>query len=52
MGLVGLVQKNALTWKLRPDQKVVVKGEWSTAEGRLSAAEKIAGELAKVAKAA
>ena len=52
MGLVGLVQKNALTWKLRPDQKVVVKGEWSTPEGRLNAAEKIAGELAKVAKAA
>jgi transcription-repair coupling factor (superfamily II helicase) len=52
MGLVGLVQKNVLTWKLRPDQKVVVKGEWSTPEGRLGAAEKIAGELAKVAKAA
>jgi transcription-repair coupling factor (superfamily II helicase) len=51
MGLVSLVQKNALTWKLRPDQKVVVKGEWSTPEGRLNAAEKMAGELARVAKA-
>jgi transcription-repair coupling factor (superfamily II helicase) len=52
LGLVSLVQKNALTWKIRPDQKVVVKGEWPTPDARLNAAEKIVGELAKVAKAA
>jgi len=51
MGLVQLVQKNPIVWKLRPDQKLVVKGEWATAEERLGAAEKIVGELAKVAKA-
>ena len=27
MGLVGLIQKNHAFWKLRPDQKIVVKGE-------------------------
>jgi transcription-repair coupling factor (superfamily II helicase) len=50
MGLVALVQRQQLTWKMRPDHKIVVKGEWSTADGRLAAAEKILGELAKVAK--
>ncbi|MBC6980877.1 transcription-repair coupling factor [Caulobacter sp. 17J80-11] len=52
MGLVHLVQKNAANWKIRPDQKIVVKGEWPTPEMRLSVAEKIVGELAKAAKAA
>ncbi|NEX91845.1 transcription-repair coupling factor [Caulobacter sp. 17J65-9] len=52
MGLVHLVQKNAVNWKIRPDQKIVVKGEWPTPEMRLSVAEKIVGELAKAAKAA
>ncbi|MBS0296014.1 MAG: transcription-repair coupling factor [Proteobacteria bacterium] len=52
MGLVQLVQKNPIVWKLRPDQKLVVKGEWATPEERLGAAEKIVGELAKVARAA
>ena len=51
-GLVGYIQKNAAFWKLRPDQKIVVKGEWETPDQRLGAAERIMGELAKLAKAA
>ncbi len=52
MGLVELVQKNTGVWRLRPDHRVVVKGEWETPERRLNAAEKIVGELARVARAA
>ena len=48
-GLVGFIQKNVAFWKLRPDQKVVVKGEWETPEQRLAAAERILKELAKLA---
>jgi transcription-repair coupling factor (superfamily II helicase) len=51
-GLVGYIQRNQAFWKLRPDQKIVVKGEWPTPDGRLGAAERILGELAKLAKAA
>ena len=51
-GLVGHIQRSAANWRLRPDQKVVVKGEWDTPEARLSAAERILTELAKLAKAA
>jgi transcription-repair coupling factor (superfamily II helicase) len=51
-GLVGYITRNAGFWKLRPDQKVVVKGEWPTPEARLNAAEKVLGELAKLAQAA
>jgi len=50
-GLIGLVQKRPNDWKLRPDHKLVVKGEWPTAEQRLSVAEKVVGELAKLAAA-
>ena len=52
MGLVGFIQKNAALWRLRPDQKLVVKGEWETPDQRLGAAERVLGELAKLAKAA
>jgi transcription-repair coupling factor (superfamily II helicase) len=48
-GLVSLVQKNQAFWRLRPDAKVVVKGEWDTPDQRLAAAERILGQLAKVA---
>jgi transcription-repair coupling factor len=48
--LVGFIQKNAITWRLRPDQKVVIKGEWETPVARLGAAERILGELAKLAR--
>ena len=33
----------------RPDNKVVVKGEWETPEQRLNAAEKVLSELARLA---
>jgi len=49
MGLVQFVQKNQVSWKVRPDQKVVVRGEWETPEQRLNAAEKVLTELAKLA---
>lgn len=52
MGLVGLIQKNHAFWKLRPDQKIVVKGDWDTAEERLKVAERITADLARVAGAA
>jgi transcription-repair coupling factor (superfamily II helicase) len=51
-GLVGFVQKNQVAWKIRPDNKVVVKGEWETPQQRLGAAEKVLGELSKLARAA
>src|SRR4030095_8764641 len=49
MALVQFVQKNQVAWRIRPDQKVVVKGEWATPEQRLNAAERILTELAKLA---
>jgi transcription-repair coupling factor (superfamily II helicase) len=51
-GLIGFVQQNSVRWRLRPDHKVVVKGEWETPDARLGAAEKILAELAKLAEAA
>ena len=50
-GLVAFVQKNAVAWRLRPDQKVVIKGEWGTPIQRLGAAERVLKELARIAKA-
>jgi len=49
MALISFLQKNQVAWKLRPDHKIVVKGEWETPEQRLAAAEKILAELAKLA---
>ncbi len=43
-------RRTPIAWRLRPDQKVVVKGEWETPEARLGAAERILGELAKLAR--
>jgi len=51
-GLVGLIQKNHAFWKIRPDQKIVVKGDWDTPEDRLKVAERITADLARVAGAA
>ncbi|WP_409020913.1 transcription-repair coupling factor [Brevundimonas vesicularis] len=51
MGLVGLIQKNQAFWKIRPDQKIVVKGDWPTPEDRLKVAERITADLARVAGA-
>ncbi len=51
-GLVTFIQKNQISWRLRPDQKVVVKGEWETPAQRLTAAERLLTELAKLARSA
>ncbi|CAN5394772.1 transcription-repair coupling factor [soil metagenome] len=51
MGLVGLIQKNHASWKIRPDQKIVVMGDWPTPEDRLKVAERITTDLARVAAA-
>ncbi|RZJ90581.1 MAG: transcription-repair coupling factor, partial [Brevundimonas sp.] len=51
-GLIGLIQKNHAFWKIRPDQKVVVTGDWPKPEDRLKVAEKITADLARVAGAA
>ena len=48
-GLVAFIQKSASVWRLRPDNKVVVKGEWETPDERLRGAERIVAQLAKVA---
>jgi transcription-repair coupling factor (superfamily II helicase) len=50
-GLVGLIQKNQASWKIRPDQKIVVKGDWPTSDDRLKVAERITTDLARVAGA-
>ncbi len=49
-GLVGYVQKNAAAWALRPDQKLVIKGEWPVAAARLGVAERILKVLAALAR--
>jgi transcription-repair coupling factor (superfamily II helicase) len=49
-GLVTFIQKNAAAWRLRPDQKIVVKGEWKSPDARLAAAERVLGQLVRVAK--
>jgi transcription-repair coupling factor (superfamily II helicase) len=51
MALIGFVQKRQTIWRVRPDNKVVVKGEWETPEQRLDAAERVLSELAKIALA-
>jgi transcription-repair coupling factor (superfamily II helicase) len=50
-GLIQFVTKNQVAWRIRPDNKVVVKGEWETPEQRLNAAEKVLTELARLAAA-
>ena len=47
-----LIQKNQAFWKIRPDQKIVVKGDWPTPDDRLKVAERITADLARVAGAA
>jgi transcription-repair coupling factor (superfamily II helicase) len=48
-GLVQHIQKNAVTWRLRPDNKVVVKGEWESPAQRLNAANMILKALSDLA---
>jgi transcription-repair coupling factor (superfamily II helicase) len=49
--LVAYIQRNSVTWRFRPDQTILVKGEWETPDGRLNAAERILSELARMAAA-
>jgi transcription-repair coupling factor (superfamily II helicase) len=49
-GLVAYVQKHDFAWRLRADQKVVIKGEWETPVDRLAAADRILRILAALAK--
>jgi len=48
LGLVKFIPTRP-DWKIRPDQKLLVKGEWPDAAARLGAAEKIVRELARLA---
>jgi transcription-repair coupling factor (superfamily II helicase) len=52
LGLIKLVQERPADWRVRPDNRVVVKGEWDKPDARLNAAERILAQLAKVAQAA
>jgi transcription-repair coupling factor (superfamily II helicase) len=47
--LIDFVGKNQVAWRVRPDNKVVIKGEWETPEQRLGAAERVLTELARLA---
>jgi transcription-repair coupling factor (superfamily II helicase) len=46
--IVGLIQKSQ-NWKMRPDSKLVVRGEWDTPHERLAGAERVLKELAHAA---
>jgi transcription-repair coupling factor (superfamily II helicase) len=50
-GLVDLIQRNAGTLKLRPDQKLVYLRHWTDAKARLAGIAKLAQALAKIARA-
>src|SRR5437667_10354304 len=51
-GLVDLIQRNAGTLKLRPDQKIVYLRDWHDAKTRLTGVAKLVQALAKIARAA
>src|SRR6267143_1170157 len=51
-GLVDLIQRNAGTLKLRPDQKIVYQRNWDDAKSRLTGVDKLAQALVKLARAA
>jgi transcription-repair coupling factor (superfamily II helicase) len=51
-GLVELIQRNAGTLKLRPDQKILYQRSWHDAKARLTGAVKLVQALAKIARAA
>jgi transcription-repair coupling factor (superfamily II helicase) len=51
-GLVELIQRNAGTLKLRPDQKIVYLRNWEDAKTRLSGVAKQVQALAKIARGA
>jgi transcription-repair coupling factor (superfamily II helicase) len=49
-GLVDLIQRNAGTLKLRPDQKILYQRNWDDAKARLTGATKLVQALAKIAR--
>jgi transcription-repair coupling factor (superfamily II helicase) len=51
-GLVDLIQRNAGTLKLRPDQKILYQRNWDDAKTRLTGVAKLAQALAKIARTA
>ena len=51
-GLVELMQRNAGTLRLRPDQKIVYLRSWDDAKARLTGAAKLVQALAKIARTA
>src|SRR5689334_13342284 len=51
-GLVDLIQRNAGTLKLRPDQKILYQRNWDDAKARLTGATKLVQALAKIARTA
>lgn len=48
MALIGFIPTRP-DWRLRPDQKLMVKGEWPDAGERLAAAERVMRDLARLA---
>ena len=51
-GLVALIQRNAGTLKLRPDQKLVYLRNWQDAEERLAGVARLLQAFVKIARAA
>jgi len=51
-GLVELIQRNAGTLKLRPDQKILYQRNWDDAKARLTGVAKLVQALAKIARVA
>ena len=51
-GLVELIQRNAGTLKLRPDQKILYQRDWHNAKARLTGVAKLVQALAKIARTA
>src|SRR5580692_3705339 len=49
-GLVDLIQRNAGTLKLRPDQRILYQRNWDDANARLTGVAKLVQALAKIAR--
>jgi transcription-repair coupling factor (superfamily II helicase) len=50
--LIAYLHKNQQTWRLRPDQSLLIRGEWETPDARLGAAERVLTELVRLAEGA
>jgi len=51
-GLIGFINEQAGRVKLRPDHRLVYRGQWDEAAQRLKGVHRLAGELAKLAEQA